>query len=249
MQFPAPYYDKQRRTCILVKIEDGDAHYIAFNVVEGVLLYKMPAEDFEAVYNKIPAYSASRAADLYASYAQDVYASPEALEWLCNLTTLDQGTIMAIKGKSKPEAKDRSKDSTTAGTTVAKEKVAKEPKAKVNVDADGNVVKRASAASRFRELIMEGKLTDVEIFATVQKEFDLDDNKRSYVAWYRNKLDKDGMNPPKPVGAETPAPKAEVKAKPASKAKAEEVKPEAKPAAKAKPATKGKSKAGASAAA
>ena len=43
---------------------------------------------------------------------------------------------------------------------------------------------------------MEGKLTDDQIFAKVQKEFNLDDNKRSYVKWYRNDLNKKGMNPP-----------------------------------------------------
>lgn len=53
-----------------------------------------------------------------------------------------------------------------------------------------------SASSRFQELIMEGKLTDEEIFSKVQQEFKLADNKRTYVAWYRNYLRKQGKNPP-----------------------------------------------------
>ena len=38
-----------------------------------------------------------------------------------------------------------------------------------------------------------------EIFAQVQKAFDLDDSKRSYVAWYRNNLKKTEAKVPEPV--------------------------------------------------
>jgi hypothetical protein len=62
--------------------------------------------------------------------------------------------------------------------------------------AEGPKERKPSAASRFKELIMAGKMTDDNIFADVQKEFGLDDSKRSYVAWYRNQLRKDGQNPP-----------------------------------------------------
>jgi hypothetical protein len=80
-----------------------------------------------------------------------------------------------------------------------------------------------SAASRFKELIMEGKLTDDGIFAVIQKEFGLDDNKRSYVSWYRKHLAKTGNNPPDPVGSsgETKPAKAEKTAKAEKPAKAE----------------------------
>ena len=50
---------------------------------------------------------------------------------------------------------------------------------------------------------MEGGLTDDAIFEIVQEEFDLDASKRSYVAWYRNYLKKEGQNPP-PAIVETP---------------------------------------------
>lgn len=55
---------------------------------------------------------------------------------------------------------------------------------------------RETAAALFQELIMDGKLTDDQIFAKVKAKFKLDDKKRSYVAWYRNKLTKDGKKPP-----------------------------------------------------
>lgn len=85
------------------------------------------------------------------------------------------------------------KPTTTAVKTsgvkqVAKTAVTKEPKAPKD--------KTPTAASRFQELIMEGKLSDHEIFLKVQKEFDLDDDKRGYVSWYRNYLTKKGKNPP-----------------------------------------------------
>lgn len=69
-------------------------------------------------------------------------------------------------------------------------------KKKAEREAAGPKERKPSAASRFCDLIMEGKKTDDQIFAIVQKEFGLDDGKRSYVGWYRNKLRKDGKNPP-----------------------------------------------------
>lgn len=50
-----------------------------------------------------------------------------------------------------------------------------------------------SAASMFRALISAGSLSDDQIFAEVQRTFDLDDSKRSYVGWYRKDLQKKGL--------------------------------------------------------
>lgn len=61
----------------------------------------------------------------------------------------------------------------------------------------GVAVPRETAAGMFRELILEGKLTDDQIFAKVKAKFKLDDKKRSYVAWYRNALTKEGKKVPK----------------------------------------------------
>lgn len=60
----------------------------------------------------------------------------------------------------------------------------------------GDAAPRESAAGMFCELIMAGNLTDDKIFEKVRVKFGLDDKKRSYVAWYRNKLKKDGKKPP-----------------------------------------------------
>lgn len=77
---------------------------------------------------------------------------------------------------------------------AAKKKAAKAKKADAKNKKPGE--KRESAAQMFCDLIMAGNLTDDKIFAKVQDKFKLDDKKRSYVAWYRNKLKKDGKKPP-----------------------------------------------------
>jgi len=86
---------------------------------------------------------------------------------------------------------------------VAAEKpvAAKGAKAKKDAGEAAPKVKKESAAQLFRDLIMEGKKTDDQIFAEVQKKFSLDDSKRGYVAWYRNDLSKKGENPPAPKEA------------------------------------------------
>jgi hypothetical protein len=64
----------------------------------------------------------------------------------------------------------------------------------------------------YRELIMEGKLTDREIFAAVQERFGVErvpDTRFSNVGWYRSELRTMGKSPPGPL----PAPGAEPKAK------------------------------------
>lgn len=49
-----------------------------------------------------------------------------------------------------------------------------------------------SAAEMFRKLILDGKLSDDEIFKEVKQEFGLEDSKRSYVKWYRKELIRKG---------------------------------------------------------
>lgn len=61
---------------------------------------------------------------------------------------------------------------------------------------NGTGAPRESASALFKELIMDGKLTDDKIFDKVKAKFGLDDKKRSYVAWYRNALKKEGKKPP-----------------------------------------------------
>lgn len=74
-------------------------------------------------------------------------------------------------------------------TAAKKEAVAKQ-------ETKAATTGRRSVSGRIKELIMEGRYTDDKIFAIVKKEFELDDNKRSYIAWNRSDLRRKGANPP-----------------------------------------------------
>lgn len=101
----------------------------------------------------------------------------------------------ATVAAGKPAA--AAKTAPAAKTTAAKPEKAPKVTVEKKPAAPKEKKERApTASSRFQELIMEGKLTDDAIFAAVKKEFGLSDDKRSYVAWYRNYLAKKGKNPP-----------------------------------------------------
>lgn len=114
---------------------------------------------------------------------------------------------LAALEKSRAELKEiKARVKAEKAAKKAAEQAAKPPKApKV---AGEPKVRKPSASALFCSLIMEGKLTDAQIFAEVQKVFGLDDGKKGYTKWYRNDLRKKGKNPPGPVAepvAEAPA--------------------------------------------
>ena len=97
-------------------------------------------------------------------------------------STKKAGTKKASAKKAsakKASTKKASTKKTMLNTT--REKVVK---ARTSVEAGGY----RSAAAMFKALITEAKLSDDEIFSSVQKAFGLDDNKRRYVAWYRQNM-------------------------------------------------------------
>lgn len=53
-------------------------------------------------------------------------------------------------------------------------------------------VQRPSAAERIKSLLIDGKLSDDEIFAALRREYGLDGRKSGIVGWYRNRLQKIG---------------------------------------------------------
>ena len=74
------------------------------------------------------------------------------------------------------------------------EKPAVEKKAAAK-PAKKETVKREAArtvSTVARELIVAGK-TNVEVWAIIQKEFGLDDSKKSYPAWYRSDCKRKGL--------------------------------------------------------
>lgn len=120
---------------------------------------------------------------------------------LASLVTKIEDSEMASK-KKLVDAKKAARDAMHAhGKAVKAEKAtaaAKPVKVKeVAAKTDKEPRTRGdTAGAMFQELIMAGKLKDDDIFAKVKEKYGLDDKKRSYVAWYRNKLKKDGKNPP-----------------------------------------------------
>lgn len=191
------YHDSQRRTCLLV--ENGDqAKFIPLDIADGFQVHETTLASFEQRYTLMSGYPVGKAARLYLNYALAVGATDEAIDYLAQIIPVtDEDRNMAIskreappKKAAKPEEKPaRKRRAKKAEPTLTKPRVRK-PRKK----SESN--EYASAAQMFQGLIMEGALTDSEIFAQVQEAFGLDDKKRSYVTWYRNNLKKKGENPP-----------------------------------------------------
>lgn len=177
-----PYHDFNRRTCLLV--ESGErCKFIPLNS-DGLRIHELSNSEFGQTYTAMPKYPMVKAVQIYVDYAKTVGASKEVLKFLGQFVDITQKEYDMATKKAAAEAVEKPAKATTA-------KAKPEPKAKSSTGG-----KKPSAAQRFQELIMAGKLSDDKIFETVQKEFGLDDSKRSYVKWYRNHLTKQGKNPP-----------------------------------------------------
>ena len=190
--------DHQRRTCILLERDVDRVKYVALDVENGLDLTVAEPKHFDERFKPLVDYPVEKAAALYVEYARGLGATEVVMRLLGKLTPVTNEDIeMATKKKATraaapvKTAKKASKQTASKSTTKVAKKTAKK---------DGTKKERAprgpTAAQKFQELIMEGKKTDDQIFAAVQKEFGLDDSKRSYVKWYRNYLTKQGKNPP-----------------------------------------------------
>lgn len=128
------------------------------------------------------------------------------------LTRLKLQQVKLLDGKAAKTQSDASADDTPPWnddepsvdnpkpTKKGKTAMARQPKTAVKVPSSsattntGSIKQpRRTAASAFKDLILTGQYSDDEIFATVQKEFGLDDSKRSYVAYYRRELKNKGL--------------------------------------------------------
>lgn len=189
--------DRNRRTCILLERSESCVKYVALDVENGLDVTSADPRDFDRDYKPMVDYPVERAAKLYVEYSRGLGATEQVMRMLAKLTTVSNEDIeMATKKKAARAAapvKTAKKAAAEKPAKTAKGKAGKAPAEKKERAPRG-----PTAASRFQELIMEGKKTDDQIFAIVQKEFGLDDSKRSYVKWYRNYLTKQGKNPPAP---------------------------------------------------
>ena len=197
-----PCYDRQRRTCIQVERTGAHVKYIPLDVSEGLRVVTATVREFDQRYEPMVDYPVEKACQLFLNYSRTIGATKEALDYLGQVINVSKQEFeMATKKqqaapqseekqttKSRREANGAEKPTTTKPTKAA---AAKAPAAKAGE-------KKPSAAQMFQDLIMQGNLTDDQIFEKVQAEFGLDEKKRGYVKWYRNYLKKQGMNPPEP---------------------------------------------------
>lgn len=196
------YHDSQRRTCLLVS--NGDqVKFIPLDISDGFQVHETTMTSFEQRYTCMSDYPLDKAAQLYLNYALAVGATHEVIDYLSQIITVteEDRTMATSKRSEKPAPKKKAvkSESKPKRQRRAKKTVEEKPTSKRASRRTKKVespTEYKSAAAMFQGLIMEGQLTDDEIFEQVQSAFGLDDKKRSYVTWYRNNLKKKGENPP-----------------------------------------------------
>ena len=180
--------DEKNRICIEVDENNGRISFIPL-CINGFEVHKTSLTSFNERYKPIDEYPIDQACQLFMSYCIHAGASGEVLDYLGRYVNITDEDRTMAESKLAPENKAPAK---RAPAKRAPAKKAPAKKAPVKKTDDGY----SSAFKMFQGLIMDGKLTDDEIFKEVQDKFNLDDKKRSYVAWYRNYLKKKGSNPP-----------------------------------------------------
>lgn len=196
-----PCYDRQRRTCIQVERTSTHVKYIPLDVNEGLQVLTATANEFDQRYEPMVNYPAEKACQLFLNYSQTIGATKEALGYLGQIVNVskqeaDMATTKKTAATEKAAAtKTAAKKAAPVTKPAAKSAPAKTAKPAAKPAAKTGE-KKMSAAQMFQDLIMQGKLTDDQIFEKVQAQFGLDEKKRGYVKWYRNHLKKQGANPP-----------------------------------------------------
>lgn len=208
-----PCQNHQSRTCLRLDEVEGMTLYVPFNL-DGLEVKRVQTSKFKAEYKEMVDYGVERACQHYLKYAVEYGAADEVMGYLGRVLNINANEANMAKTKAaqkeavetETKASKKAKAEKPAETTKSGKGKAK-PDLKVVSDPDIIPLKKSKAkgdktkrtvATAFRELIMEGKLTDEKIFAKVQAEFGLDDSRKSYVKWYRNDLKNKGQNPPEP---------------------------------------------------
>jgi hypothetical protein len=174
----AAYCDFQGRTCLQVARDIATVTFIPFDLA-GLHLTYLPTLKFDERYkplkhsNSEVIYPVDKAVKTYVEFAREYGATQDVLDALGRGVKLKQEDVDMAKTKL----------ATKVGNGAAKKSTGAGPK-------------RETASGMFQTLIMEGKLSDDQIFGKVKAKFGLDEKKRSYVAWYRNHLKKAGKKPP-----------------------------------------------------
>lgn len=219
------YYDRQRRTCIVVESDKSNVSLVKLDTSAGLRISLMPANLFEDVYSEVAGYPIHKAIEQYSEFARycgaekyvvdafnSILDSEEKNGVDVSLTRLKLQQVKLLDGKAAKTPSAASADDTppwnddepgvdnSKPTKKGKTAMAKQPKATAKVPSNpdtkntGSIKQaRRTAASAFKDLILTGQYSDDEIFEIVQKEFGLDDSKRSYVAYYRRELKNKGL--------------------------------------------------------
>ena len=215
------YYDRQRRTCIVVASDKSNVSLVKLDTSAGLRISLMPVDLFEDVYSEVAGYPIHKAIEQYSEFARYCGAEKYVIDAFnsilddeekkgvdVSLTRLKLQQVKLLDGKVAQTKSTESDDTPPWNTNEedvqptkkGKTKMARQPKASLKVPSTsattntGSIKQpRRTAASAFKDLILTGQYSDDEIFATVQKEFGLDDSKRSYVAYYRRELKNKGL--------------------------------------------------------
>lgn len=214
------YYDRQRRTCIVVEADDSDVSLVKLDTSAGLRISYMPVDLFDDTYSEVAGYPIHKAIEQYSEFARYCGATQDVMNAFngildseekngvdVKLTRLKLQQVKLLDGKAAKPADntppwndDEPSVDNPKQTKKGKTAMARQPKTAVKVPSSsattntGSIKQpRRTAASAFKDLILTGQYSDDEIFATVQKEFGLDDSKRSYVAYYRRELKNKGL--------------------------------------------------------
>lgn len=185
-----PYWDHNRHTCLELQRTDKQVRFVLLDVTQPLHILTWKTADFNAVYKPIMGYDRQKAYNHFRRIAKQ-YGAVKELRIVLNLMNCED----APKAEVPPtfDVAQRFEQEIPAGTVKIGQPV------KVKKPGPTQVL---TAAARFKELIMAGKLTDDEIFLTVKTEFGLDDGKRKHVNWYRWDLKRKGFNPPTSIKGE-----------------------------------------------
>lgn len=220
-----PYYDRQRHTILKISASPDAVKFIPLDINEGLRVMQLSKKVFDDTYKPIPNYPAKKACEMFFEYSKTLGATKEVMDILSIFTTVTEEDIKLATNKRKTESPLVPK-SDGAKKPSKSEKPVKQTEKPTVVEKPSNPEKPSkvkqpepvkqpastkskplsspksgwkSAAEMFRGLIMEGKLTDEQIFEQVKEAFRVDDSKFFYVKAYRRDLQKAGMNPPEPV--------------------------------------------------
>lgn len=200
-----PYYDRHRHTILKFEETKDIVKFTPLDIVDGLKVVELPTKEFYDMYKPIPNYPIAKAIQVFLEYAKVLGATKEVMELFGKIVPITDEMIKTAISKRKVEPKIDTEQSKKLKKEVRKEsaKTTQEKPVKKSVEKSTPKAKstktgepKISAAQMFKDLIMAGELTDDAIFKKVQDAFNLDDNKRGYVKWYRNNLIKSGVNPP-----------------------------------------------------